>query len=233
MSDSRLWSRKPVSEFALSTYVDVEVELAGVGRVRGLGAPLPAGDAVNKQYADGLRDIPFLVPPAGEHVMTTMGSGSNLSTIVGAANRMEIFCWMPRRNLVIDAVSINVTTLIAASLAKVVVYGSDANGWPDARLAETADIDCGVAGVRTTPLALSLVAGQTYWLGLRYSATQTLSAWLATAVPDINGGAPTVNARKGLRRTLTYATAAPANWGYLSTESVNINPTAIWLRMAP
>jgi hypothetical protein len=166
-------------------------------------------------------------------VMTTMGSGSNLSTQAGAANRMEIHCFAPRTDLVIDAVSINVTTLIAASLAKVVVYGSDANGRPDARLAETADIDCGIAGVRTATLALSLVAGLTYWFGIRHSAAPTLSAWLATAVPDINGGAPTVNARKGLRRTLTYATAAPANWGYLSTESVNINPTAIWLRMAP
>jgi len=35
-----------------------------------------------------------------------------------------------------------------------------------------------------------------------------------------------------LRRTLAYATAAPANWGYLASE-INTGPgTAIWMRAA-
>ena len=210
---------------------NTDLQLGGSGRVRGMAVPVLAGDAATKAYADTRFNIPFLVPAAGEHVMTTMGSGSNLTTQAGAAGRMEIHCWTPRATIVTDAIAINVTTAVAAALAKVVVYGSDINGRPDARLGETADIDCSIAGVRTATLALTLIAGVTYWFGIRHSSTATLSAWLASAVPDINGGGPTANARKALRRTLAYGTAAPAAWAYVSSEAVNINPTAVWLRM--
>jgi hypothetical protein len=145
---------------------------------------------------------------------------------------VDLFAFAPRADLVIDAVSINVTTLVAAALAKVVIYSSDANGRPDQRLLETGDIDCGIAGVRTTAASLTLWAGQTYWLGIRHSSTATLSAWAVSSTPHINGGAPSTAVRSILRRTVTYATAAPATWGFLSSEITNTAGTAIWLRVA-
>ena len=81
-------------------------------------------------------------------------------------------------------------------------------------------------------MALTLRRGVTCWLGIRHSSTATLSAWASTATPDLNGGSPVTTARKVLRRTLAYATAAPASWGYLASET-NVGPgTAIWLRAA-
>jgi len=72
----------------------------------------------------------------------------------------------------------------------------------------------------------------TYWIGIRHSSTAILSAWASTATPDLNGGTPVTTARKVLRRTLAYATAAPGTWGYLASET-NAGPgTAIWMRSA-
>ena len=59
-----------------------------------------------------------------------------------------------------------------------------------------------------------------------------IDTWAATATPDINGGAIVPTARKVLRRTLAYASAAPASWAFVSSE-INAGPaTAVWLRAA-
>ncbi len=81
-------------------------------------------------------------------------------------------------------------------------------------------------------VAQILRRGITYWIGIRHSSTAILSAWASTATPDLNGGTPVTTARKVLRRTLAYATAAPGTWGYLASET-NAGPaSAIWLRAA-
>ena len=87
-------------------------------------------------------------------------------------------------------------------------------------------------GVKAATAALTLRSGITYWLGIRHSSTATLSAWASTATPDLNGGAPVTTARKVLRRTLAYATAAPGTWGYLASETTAGPGTAIWMRAA-
>jgi hypothetical protein len=51
-----------------------------------------------------------------------------------------------------------------------------------------------------------------------------------TATPDINGGTIAATARKVLRRTLAYAGAAPASWGFVSSEISAGPATAVWLR---
>lgn len=176
--------------------------------------------------------VPFLVPPSGEHVMTSVGAGAATATTAGVANRMEIFPFLPRADLTVDQVAVNVTTAVAGALGKVVIFAADSLGRPDARLFETADLDFGTTGVKSVALSAALLAGVTYWLGLRHSATATVSAWSTSTSPDINGGAPATAARKTLRRTLAYGTAAPAAWGFVSSELSNGQAPAIWLRMA-
>lgn len=175
---------------------------------------------------------PWLQPPSGEYVMTTVGGGTSTGTIAGAANRIELFPFVPRVDLSIDMVALNVTTAVASALAKVVIYGTDSWGRPDAKLVETADIGLDVAGVRTGAAVVTLRQGLNYWLGVRHSSNATLSSWNVGSVPDINGGQPSTTGRKTLRRTLAYGTPAPGNWGYLSSEINSANPSAIWLRIA-
>jgi len=182
----------------------------------------------------GSRDVPWLLPPAGEHVMTGTGTGgAPTTTAAGTANRMDLFPFIPRGDLVLNGLALNVTTAAAGSLGRGVIYAADASGRPDALILETADLDFASSGVRTATLSsLTLFGGATYWIGVRHSATATISSWPTGASPDLNGGPVSTAARKILRRTLAFATAAPASWGYLSSEISSGLAPAIWLRVA-
>jgi len=197
-------------------------QAAGQVRVRAGGASVAVGGA----------QVPILVPPSGEHVLTTIGGGTTTGTLVGGAGRMDLFPYTPRADLTIDQMVVNVTTAVASALGKLVVYQSDAAGRPDVKLAETGDLDFGTTGLKAASVPMTLWGGTTYWIGLRHSSTATVSAWAAAATPDINGGSPVTTARKVLRRVLAYGTPAPANWGFLSSEITSATATAVWLRMA-
>jgi len=152
--------------------------------------------------------------------------------LAGAAGRIDLFPFIPRDDITVDRLSVNVTTLVAAALGKIVLFAADATGRPAALILETGDLDFSTVGLKEATVAQTLRRGITYWAGIRHSSTATLSAWASTATPDLNGGAPVTTARKVLRRTLAYATAAPGSWGYLAPET-NAGPgTAIWLRAA-
>ena len=173
-------------------------------------------------------------PAAGSYIATiTTGMGGATGTIAGVANRMDIFPFIPRADLTIDRLSVNVTTLVAAAQGKIVVYDADASGLPNALIVETATLDFATTGIKEATVALTFRAGVTYWIGMRTSSTATLSAWSTAATPELTTNGITVNPRKLLRRTLTFGTAAPATWGYLVAEvsdTTTAIATAIWLR---
>ena len=78
------------------------------------------------------------------------------------------------------------------------------------RVVPTADLS--TTGNKILTASVTLYRGRTYWLGVRHSATAALSAWPLQSTPDLNGGTTMVTtARKILRRTVTFATAAPAS----------------------
>ena len=182
---------------------------------------------------DQQSNLPCLVPPAGEFVLTTMGSGGSTTVLSGAANRVDLFPFVAGADLSVDGLAVSCTTAVAAALCKLVVYDALANGQPGALLVETGTADLSTTGSKILPVTMTFYRGRTYWLGVRHSSTATLSAWALQSTPDINGGTTLVTtARKTLRRTVTFATAAPSSCGYLHAE---INPppaSAICLRIA-
>lgn len=182
---------------------------------------------------DGQQECPWLIPPAGEYVLTTSFGGTSTGTVAGVADRLEMFTFIPRATIQIDRLGINCTTAVAAALAKIVIYSSDAQGRPDALVHETGTLDLSTTGNKTATVSLTLSQGRPYWLGLRNSSTATVSAWHVSSTPDINGGTTMVTtSRKTLRRTVAFATAAPSSWGFLSSEISSSIATAIWLRIA-
>lgn len=179
-------------------------------------------------------DVPFLVPPSGEYIPTNSGlGGTSAGTLAGAANRVDIYPYVPGADITIDRLLVNCTTAVASSQIKIVIYGSDSNGRPDALLYETAALSTATTGQKFEDISpLSLLKGRTYWFGIRHSSTATLSSWAVAATPDINGGtAISTSARKILRRTLTFATAATDPWGFVSSEISSAAATAIWMRI--
>ncbi len=179
------------------------------------------------------QDVPWISPAAGDYALTTTSAGGAATGVLaGVAGRMDLFPFIPRDDMIIDRLSVNVTTLIAAALGKIVLYAADATGRPATLILETGDLDFSTVGLKEATITQTLRCGITYWIGIRHSSTAILSAWASTATPDLNGGAPVTTARKVLRRTLAYATAAPGTWGYLASET-NAGPgTAIWMRAA-
>ena len=177
------------------------------------------------------QDVPWVAPAPGDYALTTSGAGGAATGVLaGAAGRIDLFPFIPRDDITIDRLSVNVTTLIAAAQGKIVLYAADATGRPASLILETGDLDFSTVGLKEATVAQTLRRGITYWIGIRHSSTAILSAWASTATPDLNGGAPVTTARKVLRRTLAYATAAPGAWGYLASET-NAGPgSAIWLR---
>ena len=144
--------------------------------------------------------------------------------------QQDIACTVPASG---EFVMSTMGTGSAAALGKILVYSADALGRPDTLLVETATVDLSTTGNKTAAAGLTLRQGRTYWLGIRHSANPTLSAWALQATPDINGGAAMVTtARKVLRRTLAFATAAPASWGFDPNEINAAAATAVWLRLA-
>lgn len=122
---------------------------------------------------------------------------------------------------------------MAGALCKLVVYDALPNGTPGSLLLETGTADLATVGNKVLTASLTLYRGRTYWLGVRHSSTASLSAWALQATPDINGGTTmTTTARKTLRRTVTFTTAAPATWTYSAAEINAAVATAIWLRIA-
>ena len=173
----------------------------------------------------------FLLPPVGEYIQTTTGCGSSTTSAAGAANRIDLFPFIPGRDFAVDRLAVNVTVAVAGALGKVLLYSADEAGQPDALMLETATIDLSGTGIRTVDASFSLDQGQCYWFGLRHSATSTVSLWQVYASPDINGGTtPATTPRKILRRFVTFGNGAPTTWGYTSTEITGVNAPAIWLR---
>ncbi len=178
-------------------------------------------------------NIPFNAPLTGDFVATTMGSGSATGTLAGAADRVDLFPFIPRGDLTIDRLSVNVTAAVAAALGKIVVYAADEAGRPTTLILETATLDFSVVAAPAATVSLTLRKGVTYWFGIRHSSTATLSAWPATATPDLTANSISVQPRKLLRRTFTFATGAPSPWTYVSSEvtaEAAAIASAIWLR---
>ena len=182
---------------------------------------------------DGQAAIPMLVPPAGQYAMTTLGAGgTSLELAAGLANSIDLYPYIPRVDLAVAALAVNCVTAVAGAQGKFVVYWSDANGQPAALAVESGTVDLSSTGVKEAVMTgLNLRAGATYWLGFRHSSTASISRWPATATPCINGGAPSTAARKILRRTRTFGTAAASTWGFNAAEINAASAPAIWLKL--
>lgn len=156
------------------------------------------------------------------------------TTLAGAANRIELYPYIPQVSFSIDRISCYVTTGVAAAQVKLVIYDSDANGYPGALLYESAALAAATTNaIAEATMSQAFVAGHIYWVGVRHSSTSTLRAIALGAAPAF-GTSSTGNAYYTvLRRTLTFATAATNPWAFLNADRVaGIAPTAIKMRVA-
>lgn len=209
---------------------------AGGPGLRGLpgadGTPgLPGADG-----ADGAPSFAFAHDPGAGRYLSNSPNGASAYLAQGAATAGAFILtpFVVPFDMNIDQLSVWCTTAVAAALAKIAVYDSDANGRPNAKLFEGADLDLSTTGAKSSTVALTFTRGQIIWLGLRHSSTAAVNGHNSYSMPTIDLGASiAVGApAKTIRRTLAYASAAPASWSWVATEPSTTVPTAFWLRRA-
>lgn len=160
--------------------------------------------------------------------------GTASATLAGAANRIDLAPYYTSVSLPIDRIGVAVSTGVASALAKVVIYSADASGWPGALLYESGNLDCATTGMKEATLDFTFTSGTIYWLGVRHSSTATIRAINVSSAVNLGLTSATAsNYATILRRTVTFASAAPDPWTFTNSDRVaNVGPPSIRFRAA-
>jgi hypothetical protein len=207
-------------------------------------APLSGGGTTNFLRADGTWAAPggggsanalgfTMMNPAATLFVANAANATALGTQAQVANRTVIAPFVAGVAMTIDQLGISISTLLAASNCKCVIYDSDSNGRPTTILRETANIDCATTGTKFASItSLALTAGKIYWIGVRSSGTQTIRTLPVGAIPVLSWtNAATPVAQQALILTETFANAA-ANWTYASSQLSNALVPLVLMRVA-
>ena len=147
---------------------------------------------------------------AGSYV-SSVTNATALSTIAGAAGRLDFYPFIPARDLSINELSVEVTTLIALSQARLGIYSSNANGLPDALLTGQGSLlDCSVIGEKKSVVAVLLTAGSVYWIAIHSSLAQTYRGIPVASMMPIGHTATGATVLTLRRATLLFSNGLPA-----------------------
>ena len=160
--------------------------------------------------------------------------GAVNTTLIGAANRLDLAPFYTSQPLRIDQIGTLVSTAATGTELKLVLYGSTDEGWPDDLLFESLPVSAATTGYKFEGLDFTFDSGRQYWLGVRHSGAPTLRGLnLSTAV---NLGCASATAHTYftlLRRTVPFEDPAPDPWNFQPSERVaNVSPPAIKMRTA-
>lgn len=184
----------------------------------------------------GQKILPFMVPPSGTYIHTLPLGGTNTYGSPSAtADQFNMYAHIFGIDFTCDQVLLNIATAVVGGLAKVAIYDSDAQGRPANKLFETGDIDGSVTGDRFVAQAYNFVAGKTYWIGTRTNSSSLLIYGVARQpIQGLTTGLTSNNQNRNLlRRTITYATPAPASWGFSNAEGASQAATnMVYFRVA-
>lgn len=169
-----------------------------------------------------------LLRSTGLYVSNAMNATAG-STTAGAADRLEMVPFIPSKDVTIDELAFEVTTLLAGSNCKVGLYSSNTTtGLPDTLLEGSGDLSCATTGVKTYAITpRTLTAGTLYWLAVHFSSTQTLRALAVGGCMPIASQAAGTAVPTSIRATATYASGLPAT----APSGTNTTVVAVWVRM--
>lgn len=194
------------------------------------GAATLVGSTLNiPQYsggggASGIHNL--LKPISNRRVSFALGSSVSGANFTLA--RLSLYPFFPANALTISEIVMNCNIAGAGSLCRLLIY-SDNNGFPDAKLYESADLNLSTTGFKIATTTFTFNAGTTYWLGFHGGAiTANVTCHnLAVVYPFGNLGS-SVNAANGYNVTAALG-LAPAN-----ITSANLNTaTPQWIGLTP
>lgn len=122
------------------------------------GVPIGGG-------ASGIHAL--LKPISGRRIsnaLTSSSVGNQFTT-----SRLCLYPFFPANTFTISEILMSCNILGAGSLCRLLIY-SDNNGFPDAKLYESADLNLSTTGFKIAMTTFTFNAGTTYWLGFHGGA---------------------------------------------------------------
>lgn len=176
---------------------------------------------------------PFTAPYVPGAFYDGQATGTASTTLTGAAGRIEIAPFIVSRRLTVDQVGLACATAVAGAFCRAVAYASGADGWPDALIWQGGDLDCSTIGAKAGTLTHVFEPHVVYWLGVHHSSTAAIRANAAAASLSLGLNGPNgSNYFTSLRRTVTYASGAPATWGFVAAHlAANVATPSVRMRV--
>lgn len=156
------------------------------------------------------------------------------STAAGSLGRIELMPYYTPYPLRIREIGVQVSTQIANSVVKILIYDTGADGWPNNKLFESGIINTGTANWRpeTGSVDFTYQPGMLYWVGVWHGGGATLRSAPLTSMPLLarNQTAPTSNTTmlSLIRRAFTFnssSDAAPNPFGIFTGSWLQANTT--------
>jgi hypothetical protein len=162
------------------------------------------------------------------------GFDATARTTLGMGTGQLALCrFIPGANFTIDQLAAY-TTVSGGTNAKIVIYDSDANGWPNALIKATASLVTAATSPITESYSYTFLANNIYWIGIHNANSGVTYRALALAsLPSFgNTSISATSVYVGLSRTVTYASGPPNPWNYTSTDLYSTGQPCVLMRAA-
>lgn len=90
--------------------------------------------------------------------------GNNLT--INSINRLDMWTWWLAETTRFDRIGLNVATAQASANARLGIYDSNAAGYPENLIVESASLDCSTTGDKETTIDTLLRGPARYWAGI-------------------------------------------------------------------
>lgn len=203
-----------------------------------------AGDQIaatitNKTLADIEASMPYgsawLLNQSVGRYFDNSPVGHAGGTLAGAAGRIDLAPMYVPRLVTVDQIGVAVSTAVASSLVRAVVYEADAAGRPSNRVLISGDLSGAAVAFVSTAVSFQFEPGKRYWVGTHHSSTCTLRTIAATAgyplglASNTGAGVATV-----VRKVVTFsAGSTPSTWTWTDADlTAAITPPSVRFRVA-
>ena len=204
-----------VSAYGLTLIDDVDATTARTTLGLGTAATTASTDYATAAHTHAaLKGVHAKEPilTSGTYILPIV-NGTALTTIAAAANRLDYIPFIPSQNITVNEIGVEVTTLVAASQARLGIYDSTGTGTPNALLTGAGTLlDCSTVGAKTSAISpsLTLTAGSIYWLAILSSSTQTYRGLPVASLISLGFVGTGASIYTIERQTQTFASGLPA-----------------------
>ena len=165
--------------------------------------------------------------------LTNSFHGTNLGTIAGAINRLELSPFYYSEPIRLDSIGVSVTAASSTGGGdcRVLIYVDDGSGFPGDLVYAGPNLDTTTTGAKQDGAAdLTLDSGRTYWLGVHWNSAATLRGIAVASAANLGLSGDNANTFfNKLRQTPAYG-SHPDPYVFASGNRTTGIPPAVTMR---